>query len=536
MSLNMAINPDFGQVEADPAVLNLSTFETFFEERRPFFVEGSGTFRTPIQLFYSRRIGRRPEYFSIPSAATLLDQPEFTTIAAAAKLTGKTSRKTTFGLLNAVTAPEDATIQQTARQRYRIEPLTNHAVGRVQQDILGGNSNVGLLITALNRDGAPSAYTGGVDWNIRWRKNTYEFSGQVAGSRVEHLNVTRQNGYGTTIKLAKTSGWLIGRLLFEGFSPGFNPNDLGYLERANLINPRGRIELQKTHPWGLFRQMKLELNGFAAWNYRHRWANHTYRWVNILKGVNVEGETELKNFWTIGGGGFRRFESFNDLESRGGPLVVTPTLTGFFSWLESDSRHAVNGEVWSEWGSHNKGSSWHEFGGRVSLRPVSNVEFSLHPRYTINRFNAQWVANVDDNNDGVKDHFVFGRLRSHTLDLTTRANVTFTRNLSLQLYLQPFVAVGEYKLIHELASPSSYEFTPYSGLSFNPDFNRRSLRSNLVMRWEYQPGSTLFLVWAQSRSAFSHDPTFRPLRSLGNAFSDDGPNSFMIKLSYWLNV
>jgi len=537
LSLNATINPDFGQVEADSAVLNLSTFETFFEERRPFFVEGTGIFKTPIQLFYSRRIGRQPGHIPLPTNVTLIDRPEFTTIGAAFKLTGKTASKTTFGLISALTPSEYATITDSAsapHRRTRIEPLTHALVGRIQQDI-GATSNAGLLATALNRRTGEAAYTGGVDWNIRWKNSMYEFSGQMAGSRTGLGNAVQQ-GLATQVKFAKTSGWFLLTANGHIYSPGFSPNDLGFLERANQINPWGDISIQKTTPFGPFRTFRASLEGFTAWNFRYHWNGNTYRRVNLFRGFGTSGEIEWKNFWKTEWGVFQTVASLDDRETRGGPLFLYPPINIFFLGVETNGRYPVNGKVEGEYGYHNRGTSWWNVQGQLTIRPASNLKFSFHPRYDDLTYFAQWITNVDDNHDGTDDHFVFGRLRGHTLDLTTRANITFTPTLSLQFYLQPFVTVGRYTAVHELARPSSYEFTPYTGLTFNPDFNNRSLRSNLVLRWEYRPGSTVFLVWSQSRSAASNDSEFRPLQSLRRAFRDEGTNVFLIKLNYWLNM
>ncbi|MBI4553535.1 MAG: carbohydrate binding family 9 domain-containing protein [Candidatus Latescibacteria bacterium] len=521
VSLNATFNPDFGQVDADPAVLNLSVFETFFEERRPFFVEGGQTFRTPFQLFYSRRIGRRPGYLSTPSGSSTIERPDNTTILSAAKITGKTAHKTTFGMLDAITSSEDATILQNGvRQTARIEPLTNYWVGRVQQDILSGNSTVGLLMTAVNRKDAASAYTGGVDWNLKWHNNTYAASGQIAGSQVGHL--TYQRGYASQARFSKQGGWLLGEVYFDALSPGFNANDLGFIRRVNRMNTSAWLGMQKTRPWGPFLRNQFNVNKWDSWNYAR---------VHLQDELNFNTWHQLKSFWWMGGGLTRRFESLDDLDTRGGPPIVNPAGVSFFAEIESNYSKPISGWIFTNLSSDAGGSRYRSIGPGLTIRPSARIELRIRPNYSWNFDNAQWVTNVQS---GGQTHYVYGELNSKVLDFTTRADVLFTRDISLQLYLQPFVAVGDYKNFKELARPSSYEFTPYSGLDFNPDFNSRSLRSNLVFRWEYRPGSTLFLVWSQSRSAFSNDPTFR-FQNLGRSFKDDGPNVFMLKVNYFLN-
>jgi len=291
LSLNAAINPDFGQVEADPAVLNLSAFETFFRERRTFFVEGASIFKIG-NLFYSRRIGKRPGRFPIPSEAKIIDRPDSTTILGAVKLTGKTASKTSIGILSAVTAPEyaksnarlrlSATIEgtitdpttgleRTERREHLIEPLTNYFVGRVQQDVLKGNSRIGLLTTAVNRRDAESAYVSAIDWNLKFGKNAHQFTGKIGASRTSSEE-DRRSGYLGQFNYNKTQGWFRGGASVSASSPGFNPNDLGFINRVNRLVPGFWVEFRREQPWGLFRRVSVDMNGGIAWNFRHEWA------------------------------------------------------------------------------------------------------------------------------------------------------------------------------------------------------------------------------------------------------------------------
>ena len=186
ITLNATINPDFGQVEADPATLNLSAYEEFFEERRPFFVKGASNFNFGAwekQFFYSRRIGRQPGHFEIPEGATELSRPEATTILGAAKIIGRTNSNTSFGIMEAVTAPEYAQIKKNGKNRdHLVEPLTNYFVGRVKQDVLKGNSYIGLVTTTVNRQASNAAYVGGLDWDLKLAKERYQISGMLAAS------------------------------------------------------------------------------------------------------------------------------------------------------------------------------------------------------------------------------------------------------------------------------------------------------------------------------------------------------------------
>jgi hypothetical protein len=546
ISLNGTFNPDFGQVEADPAVLNLGPFETFFSERRPFFLEGATIFNAPnpdivgiggpTRLFHSRRIGRAPGRFATPDTAVEIDRPEGTTILGATKLSGKTSRGLSFGLVEAVTANEFATIEdsvaspaggglQAVRSQFKVEPMTNYFVGRAQQDVFA-NSTVGATVTAMNGQGLAPAYVGSVDSQLKWKNNAYRVFTRLTGSRTGS-GAGRKEGYEGILYFSKFSGTFGGQVYADARSPGFDANHLGFMNRADRIQTGGHFYVQIQHPWALARQSGFNVNVWSQWNYDR---------ANLAKGVNFNTWQNLKNYWFVNFGVSREFEALDDRETRGGPLMVRPASTWFWSGLGTDSRKPVQVFINFSGSRAERGlSSSYSLGSWWTIRPASNVQLEFNPRYRIERNFAQWIKNLDGNGDGTPDRFLFGELDNRVLDLTTRATVSLTPDLSLQVYLQPFVAVGDYGAIKELVRPASYAFAPYDSLD-NPDFSRRSLRSNVVLRWEYRPGSTLFLVWAQSRSASSDDPAFRPLRSLGSSFTDEGQNIFQVKVSYWFNM
>lgn len=547
ISLNATVNPDFGQIEADPAVLNLGVFENFFQERRPFFLEGNTIFNAPnpdivgiggpSRLFYSRRIGRQPGRFSTPDGSDVIDRPDGTTILGAMKLSGKTARKTSFGLVEAVTASEWADLEQTVtdpitgatrtqRSDYKIEPRTNYLVGRVQQDIFT-NSNVGATFTTMNGQEFSPAYVGGVDGQVKWRENAYRIFTRLSGSRTGPSDA-RKSGYEGIAYFSKFSGWLGGQTYFDARSPGFDANDLGFMNRAGRIQAGGHMMFRIRDPWALARESGFNINTWTQWNYDQ---------VNLSKGINFNNWHTLKNYWFFNFGISRDFQALDDLATRGGPVMVSPSGFWFWSNLGTDSRKAVRFWLSFSGGRTDGGlSSNRRIGLRTTIRPASNIQLEINPAYRFEDNFAQWIENIDDNDDGEDDHYVFGELKNRILDITTRATASFTPDLSLQVYLQTFVAVGDYTNIKELARPASYAFNPFTGLTDNPDFNRRSLRSNLVLRWEYRPGSTVFLVWAQSRSASFDDPAFRPFRSVGNSFTDEGKNIFMVKMNYWFNM
>ncbi len=533
VSLNATINPDFGQVEADPAELNLSVFESFQEERRPFFVADSEAFDTPIDLFYSRRIGRQPSFHALPDGHNALDESESTTILGAAKLTGKTAAKTTFGLLTALAAREYVRIETTLvreeapkHRDFLVEPRTHFLVGRVKQDLFAGNSHVGLLGTAVQRDRAHDAYTGGVDWTLKWRDNGYTFWGQLAGS-LATVDDRRRGGLGNMAVLSKNSGWLRGELWWEAYSRHFEINDLGFQWRNDFYTPWLWIQLRKEEDWAIFRRNFYNFNRWGTWNFDR---------TNLQNGFDFNTHHQLKNYWWIHFDYYHTWRSFDDLDTRGGPLIVRPANDGFEIELESDDRFMVSGWVEFEWENNSVGSTHREVSGSIRIRPTSRFEISLRPRYSWDFNDAQWVENLDANADGEDDLFLYGALDSQTLDLTTRANILFSRDLSVEVYVQPFISAGRYAHFKALAKPRSYSFVDHPGPDKSPDFRNRSLHSNAVLRWEYKPGSTLFIVWSQFRDDEAEVGAFRPGHNLRRSFIDEGTNIFLVKLNYWLHI
>ena len=534
-TLNATINPDFGQVEADPASLNLSAYEEFFEERRPFFVEGASIFQTSgHRFFYSRRIGRRAGHFDIPIGAEELSRSESTTILGAAKIVGRTHGNTSFGIMEAVTAPEYAQITKNGnRSEHLVEPLTNHFVGRITQDVLKGNSRVGLITTAVNRQNSNAAYVGGFDWDLKFVQERILISGTLAGSQAGKLD-TRNSGYLAHFNFAKRGGWLRFDTDFKALSPAFETNDLGFSQRGDKLDWNYDFTIRKENPFSIFRRVRFGIYGWRTWNY---------------DGVNINNFSEIwtigrfKNYWDYEFWVGRNFESFSDEDvRRGGTLIKNPPGWWVATRLATDTRKMLQLELnpifsWTD----DKSSYGYDVRFSLRIQIASNVVFTVGPRYNYQKRDAQWVGQVEENINGqVKKYYIYGEMENRTLDFTTRANISFTPTLSLQFYVQPFVTIGDFTNFKELVEPKSYQFEPYP-LNENRDFHRRSLRGNTVLRWEFRPGSTLFLVWSQSREAFLEsvqeaELEFRPLHRLGSSFTDKGQNIFLIKCRYWFGI
>jgi hypothetical protein len=595
LTLTATVNPDFGQVEADPSQVNLSAFETFLQERRPFFQEGADIFQFGIgdngseQLFYSRRIGRSPQR-GVYVADGHVDAPESSPILAAGKLSGKLGSGWSVGVLNATTGAVHARVDSLgARWDEPIEPLTNYAVARLTRDFRDGQSTVGGIFTATNRRlDDPSleflnsaAFAGGLDVRHRFGGGNYRFMASVLGSHVQgseramlraqrsparyfqrpdadHLDLdpTRASlqGAAATLELSKSGGghWRWGTGL-SARAPGFEINDLGYQRAADRIDHGGYVGYSQFRPQGPFRNWGLYVNGWHSW---------TFGGEQTGLGGNVNGGFQLKNLWSGYGGINREQQALSVVALRGGPAIVRPGRTNLWTGLGTDRRKplSVTAHVDASWEDETDGG---HVGGNLGItyRPAGNVSLSLQPFVTLQT--AAWQCAAPPG-CRVGERYLFAELDQRTMGMTTRLNYTFSPTLSLQLYAQPFLSSGEYSKFMEVRDYRAGRFadrfhryapeqigydadTRRYGVRLgggqgepdfefgNPNFNFRQLRSNAVLRWEYRPGSTLFLVWSQGRTDFDADGTFRLRHDAGELFGAPATNVFMIKLNYWLN-
>jgi len=572
LTLDATVNPDFGQVEADPAVVNLSAFESFFGERRPFFVEGTGLYRFQLNcyivvdcdtnegLFYSRRMGRSPALRSQNGNART---PTATPIAAAVKLTGQRSGGLSFGLLDAVTREVGGVGGATA------EPRTNYAVARVTKDFRNGDAGIGFIGTAVNRDNDPStaaflhssAYAGGLSARTRFGARNYELVGNltlssVAGSSAAITRTQRSaahyyqqpgdnhavdsaatslEGVGAQLKVGKYGG---GITRFESSfvyqSAGLEVNDLGFLRRADIRDWSTWGQLSFQSPTDVYRWASFNGN---TW---HRWNTSGDR---LEAAINLNAHMGLHNNWDIHGGGtYRGFGTTScDRCTRGGPLLrQSPGLYPWFGF-NADSRRLVQPGMWVNLGYWDEGRS-----RNMSLGPYLN--FRLSTSLTLNlgfdwftaEDNTQWLGNFTDSL-GVTHH-AFAHLDQRTVSFNVRMNYTATPDLTFEFYGEPFASSGTYTDVRELsATPgaASYDarfqaYTPPAGTDLA--FSYRQLKTNTVLRWEYRPGSTLFLVWAHGREAYTPDEPRRPwAEDLGEIFDLQADHTFLLKVSYWLN-
>lgn len=604
LTLDATVNPDFGQVEADPAFVNLTAFEQFLEERRPFFVEGANIFQfggtgpfigfggTP-RFFYSRRIGRSPEGSAQVPAVGYASIPDNTTILSAGKLSGKTAGGWSIGVLDALTAAEQATIDSAGvRSREEVEPFSNYFVGRLKREV-GGHTGIGLLATAVNRHlDAPqldflrtAAYVGAADFFHRWKSSAYSLTASVGASYVTgdttaiqaaqtssaryyqrpdagylQFNPRRTALAGLTADFAVSkeggsTNWALGA---STSTPGFEVNDLGFQTRVDRISAAGFLGHRWTKPGKVFRQATVSVFAGPSWNYGRDL---------IQMGLSASHFAQFRNFWGYVVFGGWNASAVDDRLTRGGPLASTPWSWNLGSDVFSDQRRWVGGEMFAFYNGSPAGGRTLNLNPSLALRPSSAVAVQFGPRYSTGRTAAQFLEPESDSTAVATygARYVFGELVQHQLDLTLRVNLTFSPTLSFQLYAQPFTFAGDYRAFEELRGPRTFDFTVYGrdngstirydaptqtytvhpdgtqpndSLQFaNPDFRVRSLRSNAVLRWEYRPGSTIFVVWTQSRSGTLTDPTFDAGHYVSSEILRDRPtNVLLVKVNYWLSL
>jgi hypothetical protein len=621
-TLDATINPDFGQVESDPAVINLSAFETFLDERRPFFVEDAKIFDFTLsggrnRVFYSRRIGRNP-HGGAPDGVDYSDVPDAATILGAAKLTGRTDGGLSVGVLASVTGAERgrAFDDSLGTSRFLVEPPTGFGVVRLKQDLNGGASTIGVIGSLLERDLpasgafdylARTALGFGLDWEHQWADRSWAFFGYVAGSqvrgdstalvRVQRSSVhyfqrpdsprlgvdstaTSMSGFDWRMTLEKRSGdhWT-GSVWAAQVSPGFEINDLGFSSRQEVLDGGVRVSYREIQPGRVFRNYNLTASTFQ--NYSHDLLEDVASRVTWAKAhtsgsYSLNANAQLLNYWRLEGNITVEPERMDRSATRGGPLMLNPAGVNTRLGLDSDSRRRVTfgPNVSFERASHDAESRF-SASVDIGIRPASWLDLRMSPNWSSSRTGAQYVGSTSalDFAPTFGRRYVFGELERREFSFQTRMNAAFSPVLSLQLFVQPLLSSGDYGTYKQFLAPGTYAFDSFiegthfasgdadgclggrtcvdaghtryidfdsdgtSDYSFGDrDFNVRSLRGNAVLRWEYGPGSTLFLVWQrrQAHEALVGDFQFR--RDMDALLSAPSENIFMIKVRYWLGL
>lgn len=617
LTLTATINPDFGQVEADPAVINLTAYETYFEEQRPFFLEGNeifqfgrtktfNTFGNPL-TFYSRRIGRSPQgnledyneyrnqsiYDPDNVDDTYINMPDQTTIAAAAKVSGKTKSGWSVGLLNAFTTQESSPYQINTNGpsgNFTVEPATNYLVARTKKDVNSGNSVFGGFFSAANRSINntyfeeflhSSAYLAGVDFEHNWNNRDWSLSGTFSASQVngtsEAIELTQKSparyynradsdklsldpdktslsGFATEVSLQKSGGehW-IGSLTYSEVSPGYEVNDLGFENRADY-RAGALVLAYKESNSDKFRYYEFWLAGMYAQNYDGD---------VISNNPATGGVFRFNNLWFFNYNIQYSGKRYLDRLTRGGPVSGRPRDYSINFNLRTDQTkklsYGIGGFYRNEVNSYEIDR---RFWGSIEYRPTSYIQLEISPQIGWEIESDQYVTDVEDElaTQTFGTRYVFSDIDLKYISTSIRLDWTFTPDMSLQIYARPYINSGNFYNYKEFTTPRKYRFDVYSedagtisyseadeeytvdpdgagsaeSFTFSQqDYNFRSIQGNTVFRWEYRPGSTLFLVWQHDRSSSGQQDDFRFRRDFRNLFDSKPTNIFLVKLSYW---
>jgi hypothetical protein len=610
LTMDLTINPDFGQVEADPSEVNLTAYETFFQEKRPFFIEGNNivSFGLGIgdgevgndNLFYSRRIGRKPqgssyEYYGYNDTIEGHSySPDRTSILGAAKLTGKTHNGLSVGFMDAITSEEVAEIDTGGHRSYQtVEPLTNYLTARLQKDYKEGNTIIGGMFTSVNRDMneipvvgnetealfnilPAAAYTGGLDFTQYFGKKTYMINLNAAFSYIEGTELamvqaqqssaryfqrpgnrisldssrTSLSGNGGRVQFMKVGNghWSYGGA-FLWKTPGLELNDMGYLREADQMLQTLWVDYRIWEPKSFYRHININTIQFAGWDFS---GNH------LFDGLNANGNIDFKNYWEAGAGSNLNYNIISNTMLRGGPIMKMPGSLNSFAHINTDSRKKLQIElelhhtVTFEGSGHN-----FNFQPEITYKPINTLSLSLSPSYMVSFDELQYV---DQTNYGNQTRYIYSSIDQKIVSMSFRVNFNLTPDLTLQYWGQPFIASGRYYdykyIIDPMASGYHDRFAFYSpdqiflknddqyeidenvdgiiDYGFDkPDFNFSEFLSNMVLRWEYNPGSSVYLVWSQTRGNSDYTGgTMDFSNDMATLFGEKPQNVFLIKFSY----
>ena len=589
-TVDMTVNPDFGQVESDPSVMNLTAFETFYEEKRPFFLEGKSIFNFDMDdatLFYSRRIGHSPSYHPALKEQEYIQSPDQTSILSAVKFSGKTSDGLSLGVLQSFTANEMANLSTpTGNRKISVEPLTSYAVARVQQDFNHSNTILGGIFTATNRYlSEPSlnflnrgAYTGGVDLKHFWKDKEFFLEAKVIGSDISgdaeaisnlqrssaryyqrpdanHLTydstLTTLSGNGGKLKIGKGSKGLWRYSTEVGWrSPGLDLNDVGYLQTADLVRQKNMLSYFINKPVSIFRTYTIGAEQGNSWDFGGQY---------LFSDITLNATADFKNKWGFINNLKYKSETLDNQMLRGGNAMLVPS-----NWTENFTLHNdLSGKVnlnLATIASWSADHAYHdnEYTAGVSVRPVNNFLLSLIANYSLKTDKLQYV---DTQLSSGTPKYILGQINQETLGLTFRIDYNITPEISFQYYGSPFATRGQYSQFKEITDARNANFnnrfrliqnmTLVNGDTYQvdenndhvadysfrkPDFNFNQFRSNLVFRWEYKPGSQVFVVWSNERTDWLN-PGSESLANAASRLSNAAPNNiFLIKFNYWFSL
>lgn len=589
-TLDMAVNPDFGQVEADPSVMNLTAFETFYEEKRPFFVEGKNLFDyniDDINLFYSRRIGHAPSYHITAGDSQYVKSPEETTILSAVKVSGKTAKNLSIAVMQSFTARERATLSnlQGRETLQPVEPLTNYTVARIQKNFHNGNTIIGGILTSTNRFIhnqkldflSNDAYTGGLNLTQEWKDKEFYVTAQMIGSHVKgsrraitllqeaparyyqrpdagylKFDTTRTflDGFGGKVKIGKGSKglWRYATSL-SWYSPGLELNDLGYMQTVDAVNQTNEVSYFVNKPVGIFRTYNVSLQQFNNWNF-----NGDY----IGSGMQFSFYSEFKNKWSYQANLTCHSPFLDTRILRGGYAMKMPSYIEYYSWISTDDSRNISFTMSYDLfhaGYHSENS--YQFSPGMNARITDNFHTGISVSYTNSHNRLQYVTTVGSTKG---DRYILGTIKQQTVNLTLRLDYIISPQLSIRYYGSPFVSRGRYSDFKYVSRPKASvyneRFIVYgnpvllnNGYQLdengdgipdysinNPDFSFRQFRSNLVLKWIYQPGSEFYLVWSSDRTGYTNNSGRNLGQSLNSLWNIVPNNIFLVKINYWFSL
>ena len=517
-SLNLTFNPDFGQVETDPSVLNLTAFETQFQEKRKFFIEGNNFFKNIYELFYSRRIGKVPGLLT-PDDGEIISKPNVTTILGAGKLLGETKKGTKFGIIEAVTDEEYGVWEHEVgdslvREKILLEPRSNYFIGRVEQPVFNSLSTVGLMVTDLRRNNAGYSNVLGLDWNIRFLNNALSIRGQLV-----HSSKDRTSGDGARIFVGYLNPEWWELKFFTGYKDKtFEINDLGvdWLYSNWYYGVDGGIRKQK--PWGRFLKNDLKIK-YHVGGRGDGLINNKY--------LRINQKNDFKNYWSIGSDLDMNFAAFNDYDTfrdNDAWVYKSETIGDFRIWIRTDQRKQFTSYVSLSIG-RGQYSPWeNRFGLKLNYKPLNNISIALDLTQDYDRKAMEWVGIEEDS---LGKNIIYAESSSIMRDIKLRFNWTFSPELTFEAFMQPFTVNMDYLSYNKLLKEKTRDLEPYI-YTDDPDFKLDNNVGTFVLRWEYKPGSTAFIVYNfnKRRSFSSQDQTWSTISS----------NSLFMKLNYWFQI
>ncbi len=585
---DITINPDFGQVESDPSVMNLTAFETFYEEKRPFFLEGKNIFGFDVDgtsIFYSRRIGHSPNYTPDLKDGEYVDFPDNTTIISAEKISGKTAGGFSIGVLQSLTANQQATIFSLGKEsKIGVEPLTNYFIARIQQDFSEGNTMLGGIFTSTNRFIKDSqleflnrnAYTGGIDFLHQWNSKEFFIDAKLIGSYIngstEAMNILQSasaryyqrpdasylnfdssrtflSGFGGNVKIGRGSvGLWRYSTAVNWRSPGLDLNDLGFMQTADVVEQENAISYFVNQPVSIFRTYSIGLEQTNIWD-----SGLEY----LSSGAELNVYLEFLNKWAFSASLSYTSQALDTRLLRGGYAMLIPPSWSNYFYIRTDPSEKVFLDL-----SINLSNSasqiltFIQIQPGISFMPMNTLKFAVSASFSSSINKLQYIGIEQVNN---QNKYLLGKVNQETIGATFRIDYNINPDLSIQYYGSPFASVGKYSEFKSVTNPRASEYInrysildplldgnnynvfgeDNSQLSYtfgNPDFNFFQFRSNLVLRWEYSPGSQVYFVWSQERTNYispGNSSVFDAFSSLRKVYPD---NIFLIKLNYWFSI